>query len=69
MGREEQVHDAKRTRPSFPVEDLAIKGEHLDMAHLLFDFLRSGNPAVTLKDSVHTFCPHNQLVQSFRAIK
>ena len=47
---------------------LAIGGEHLDTARLLFDFLPSGNPAVTLKD-FHNFCPHSQLVKSFRPIE
>lgn len=47
---------------------LAIKGEHLDTARLLFNFLPSGNPAMTLKD-FHTFCPHSQLVKSFQALE
>ena len=47
---------------------LAIGGEHLDTARLLFDFLPSGNPAVTLKD-FHNFCPHSQLVKSLRPIE
>ena len=47
---------------------LAIGGEHLDTARLLFDYLPSGNPAVTLKD-FHNFCRHSQLVKSFRPIE
>ena len=47
---------------------LAIGGEHLDTARLLFEYLPSGNPAMTLKD-FHNFCPHSQLVKSFRPIE
>ena len=45
---------------------LAIAGDHLEIARLLFDSLPSGNPSVTLKD-LSNFCPHAGVIKSLRA--